>query len=295
MAGYFDPQYGWVNTGGKEETMPLPSGLRRAADAVFSPGDPQAEASAAAGADPRFRFDPAQRVAVQPAPSPVADIVRAAAVGGPSSVIHEAGYNLGSFPEGDVRHGFGVDTSRGTAGMDWAQSHTPGDREVVRAPSTGPHTQGELEGMANAKRMIDAAYGPDQPDFDPNAARVADLEGQAKLKLAQTRAADPVAFAASQAQIPAQAQTNARLAGGLQLAHVFDGFEQQTQALEQKRSAMHESPQYKAATPQARAEADARLDAEKERSNASLRVLQQAMGFATGQTPASLYAERPGG
>lgn len=296
----YDPQYGWY---GNDRSTPLPAdnpvrvAVDRAASAIFSPGDPRerrAAASEAAGQDPRFRFNPDERVVVTPVAAPT-NAASPSPARPLSGVIHEAGYRPDSFPEGDIRAGLSIDRSRGTSGLDWARNHTPGDREVVRAPSEGVHTQGELEGIATARRMLDAAYGSTSEPFDPVEAQVESLEGQARLKLAERRAEDPVGFARMQADIPAQAQSNARLSGGLQLAHAFEGFDQQMQTIEQKRAAMHASQQYQAATPQARAEADARLDGEKSRIGNSLRVFQQAMGFATGQTPATLYAEQPGG
>lgn len=251
--------------------------------------------------------DEAPAVVVAPrAPSatPAVAIASSAPAAGPSAGIQSAAFPdfadvrggaSRGLPAGDVRNGFSIDRSRGTSGLDWAQTHTPGDREVVRAPSTGPHTQGELEGMANAKRLIEQAYGPTGEDFDPVRAQTEALEGQAKLRIAEQRAEDPLAFARMQAEIPARAQTDARIGGGLRLAKEFGGFDQQLQALEQKRAAMHALESYQKATPEARAAADARLDAEKTRVSTSLRVLQQAMGFATGQTPGSLYAEQYGG
>ena len=299
MAGYFDPQYGWTNTGGRDETMPLPTGLRRAAEAIFSPGDPRAEASAAAGADPRFRFDPSERLAAPPPPVVAAPVVASSVAPPPpvpsSGVIHEAGYRPDSFPVGDVRAGFSIDRSRGDSGMSWAADpgRRHGDSEVVRAPSTGPHTQGELEGMANAKRMLDLAYGPTGPAFDPNKARIDDLTDQANLRLAETRAADPVAFAELQAELPERAKTRARIAGGNEMAGVFGKFDSQLADLEAQRAAMRASPQYQAATKEGKEAAEARINEHVSRVSSNLRVLQQAMGFVTGQTPSTLYANSP--
>jgi hypothetical protein len=188
-----------------------------------------------------------------------------------------------------------VDRSRGASGSAWAgdTGRRHGDTEVVRGPDhVGAHTQGELEGMANARRALDAAYGPTHEAFDPVEAQVQSLSDQAKLKIAEARAADPVGFSRMQAEIPEQAKADARLNSGVQLAGVFGKFDNELQGLAQKRAAMKASPEYLAAKPEARAAADARLDAEETRLHSNLRVLQQAMGFTTGQTPSSLFAEQ---
>jgi hypothetical protein len=282
MAGYFDPQYGWVNTGGKEEAMPLPSGLRRAVDTVFDPGDPRAEASSSAGQDPRFRFDPAERAVPQLTPPPGVVMAGPVASAAANTVAHEAGYRPDSFPAGDVRQGFSIDRSRGTSGLDWAASHTPGDTEVVRAPSTGPHTQGELEAMADARRMLDAAYGPTHEAFDPVAAQVAQLEGQSRLKVAQQREEDPVGFARQQAEIPEQAKTRAQLGGALQMASLFDGFAQKRAQIAQKHAQIKALPQYANLTPEGKAQADATMESELGAVDANENILKQVLEISSG-------------
>lgn len=301
--GYYDPQYGWVETKGLNTGEGATLGS--AVDAVFNP--PQKPGGlvpfqpVAAGQDPRYPYDPtiptpALPTRAAPAQPPVVVAATPSGVVPRAPGFEDVSSGSSHIPDvaNDVRAGFSIDRSRGLSGRAWIGDHPTSDSEVVRAPSTGPHTQGELEGLANARRMIEAAYGPTHEAFDPVEAQVESLNDQAKLKLATERAADPVAFARTQAEIPAQAQTEGRLAGGERLAKVFGSFDDQLQQIERKRMAMRSSPQYQAATPQARKQADERLDAEAAHVNSSLRVMQQAMGFATGQTPASLYAEQFG-
>jgi hypothetical protein len=296
MPGYFDPQYGWQGGAAVEPLSPEVAAAARArlADALTPdqswrtptyPGESMSAPSVAVPAGvaegSAFRAPVVAAPAPAPAPPPTPQ-------GFPPD-----NSPIQSYARGPLR--IDVDRSRGLSGNAWAEDtgRRHGDTEVVRGPDhVGAHTQGELEGMANARRLLDEAYGPTHEAFDPVEAQVQSLGDQAKLKIAEARAADPVGFSRMQAEIPEQAKADARLNSGVQLAGVFGKFDNELQGLAQKRAAMKASPEYLAAKPEARAAADARLDAEETRLHSNLRVLQQAMGFTTGQTPSSLFAEQ---
>lgn len=212
-------------------------------------------------------------------------------------VAHEQGYNPDSFPVGNVRSGFSIDRSRGSSGMDWASdpNRRHGDSEVVRAPSTGPHTQGELEGMANARMMLDRAYGPTSAPFDPDAARLTDAKAKANTKMADMQALDPVGFARMQAGIPERAKIGARMEAGHEMYGVLSGFDDRLSTVEQQRAKLRSTPEYRTATPEQRAAAEAPFDEESTRIKGHMRMLQQSMGMGLGETPSTLYQQQFGG
>lgn len=195
---------------------------------------------------------------------------------------------------------YSMDRSRGESGADWLRSHTPPRPADMPLPGggagylfSGTGTQADFEGRANARRMIEDAYGPPREPFDPVREQLQALEGQAALKLAQKRAEDPLAFAQLEAALPEKARVQARIQAGSELSGVLGAWNTQLADLQQKRARLHMTPEYRAATPEARAAEDQLLDAEEARIEGHLRVMQQAMGFATGQTPSSLYAQGP--
>lgn len=261
---------------------------------------------AEAGIDPAA--EPA-RAPAPPAPAPV--VPERAPAPPPPAQVSRAFDTTGGVPmrppappppEVPVTGSVFVDTSRGTAGKDWLEEHP--ERQLPSVPANSPHlygpgggnyTQADYEGRANARRMIEAAY-PDAEPFDPVKAQIEDLTGRADLALAERRAQDPVAFAELQAGLPERAKMSARLqASGLPPGETMYGFlakiENQIGALEAELARRTQAAKQSGATPEAIEAASAPALAEIQRLKGHQLIMQQAMGFAVGQTPASLYQQ----
>lgn len=307
MPGYFDPQYGPQGFAPTPATKPIdlydvfgvPQDRR-----VDSNGIPLVRRGDIALDNPSVGTSPAPVAAPRPVtPSITLPPLPASDYQLPGTMIGRSGQApAASAPEPYPGLKYSVDRSRGTSGAEWAAQHAP-----VAAPAasfgggpgylfSGNGTQADLEGRANARRMLEAAYGP-TTDFDPTAARIKDATSRGDLLLAEERAKDPMAFARAQAGLGEEAKQNARLKSGANLAGVLQSFDDKLGAVEARRAAFRQRPEYQSATPEARQKAeDAEgFDLEAARIRSQMRLIEQSMGFATGQTPSSLYATNPFG
>jgi hypothetical protein len=189
-----------------------------------------------------------------------------------------------------------VDRSRGTSGADWARSQAPAPAIPTGGGSgymfSGNGTQADLEGRANMRRMLDAAYGPSSPAFDPYQAQIEDFDNQSALKVAELRAKDPVAFATAQAAIPQQAKVRAQMQAGTEFGGVLGKFLEERNALDDDLQRLRAHPKYLASTPEQRAQAEAGFERRASQIDQQVETLKQAMGIMTGSAPGALFQQR---